>query len=54
LLHLRGADVPALWQLEIRMFDHNGEPGIRRKPFYCAFLIDPDGNNLEAGIYLGP
>ncbi|MBV9561190.1 MAG: VOC family protein, partial [Bradyrhizobium sp.] len=23
----------------------NGGPGIRRKPFYCAFLIDPDGNN---------
>jgi len=30
----------------------NGEPGERRKPFYCAFLIDPDGNNLEAGVYL--
>lgn len=30
----------------------NGEPGIRREPFYCAFLIDPDGNNLEAGVYL--
>jgi catechol 2,3-dioxygenase-like lactoylglutathione lyase family enzyme len=30
----------------------NGEPGVRRKPFYCAFLIDPDGNNLEAGVYL--
>jgi catechol 2,3-dioxygenase-like lactoylglutathione lyase family enzyme len=32
----------------------NGEPGVRRKPFYCAFLIDPDGNNLEAGVYLTP
>jgi len=31
---------------------NNGDPGIRRKPFYCAFLIDADGNNLEAGIYL--
>jgi len=30
----------------------NGAPGIRRPPFYCAFLIDPDGNNVEAGIYL--
>jgi catechol 2,3-dioxygenase-like lactoylglutathione lyase family enzyme len=30
----------------------NGGPGIRRQPFYCAFLIDPDGNNLEAGCYL--
>ncbi|MEA3177055.1 MAG: hypothetical protein QOI59_578 [Gammaproteobacteria bacterium] len=31
----------------------NGAPGIRRPPFYCAFLIDPDGNNIEAGVYLG-
>jgi len=30
----------------------NGAPGIRRSPFYCAFLIDPDGNNVEAGCYL--
>jgi catechol 2,3-dioxygenase-like lactoylglutathione lyase family enzyme len=30
----------------------NGAPGIRRVPFYCAFLIDPDGNNVEAGCYL--
>ena len=30
----------------------NGEPGIRRHPFYCAFLIDLDGNNVEAGCYL--
>ncbi|MFC7395804.1 VOC family protein [Chelatococcus sp. GCM10030263] len=30
----------------------NGAPGIRRAPFYCAFLIDLDGNNVEAGIYL--
>lgn len=29
----------------------NGAPGIRRPPFYCAFLIDPDGNNVEAGCY---
>lgn len=30
----------------------NGKPGIRkemsRQPYYAAFLIDPDGNNLEA------
>jgi catechol 2,3-dioxygenase-like lactoylglutathione lyase family enzyme len=32
----------------------NGAPGIRRKPFYCAFLIDSDGNNIEAGVYLSP
>lgn len=31
----------------------NGSPGIRREPFYCAFLIDLDGNNIEAGCYLG-
>jgi len=30
----------------------NGAPGVRRVPFYCAFLIDPDGNNIEAGCYL--
>ncbi len=30
----------------------NGAPGIRRDPFYCAFLIDLDGNNVEAGCYL--
>jgi len=30
----------------------NGAPGIRRPPFYCAFLIDLDGNNVEAGCYV--
>lgn len=30
----------------------NGPPGIRREPFYDAFLLDPDSNNIEAGIYL--
>jgi catechol 2,3-dioxygenase-like lactoylglutathione lyase family enzyme len=30
----------------------NGSPGVRRLPFYCAFLIDFDGNNVEAGCYL--
>jgi catechol 2,3-dioxygenase-like lactoylglutathione lyase family enzyme len=30
----------------------NGSPGIRRRPFYSAFLIDFDGNNIEAGLYL--
>lgn len=30
----------------------NGAPRIRRPPFYCAFLIDFDGNNVEAGCYL--
>src|SRR5882724_5514538 len=30
----------------------NGPPGVRRPPFYCAFLIDLDGNNVEAGYHL--
>ena len=29
----------------------NGKPGIRRGRYYCAFLIDYDGNNIEAGVY---
>jgi hypothetical protein len=28
----------------------NGAPGVRRPPFYCAFLIDLDGNNVERDI----
>jgi catechol 2,3-dioxygenase-like lactoylglutathione lyase family enzyme len=30
----------------------NGAPGIRRQPFYDAFLLDEDNNNIEAGVYL--
>jgi catechol 2,3-dioxygenase-like lactoylglutathione lyase family enzyme len=30
---------------------NNGNPGVRRGRYYCAFLIDPDGNNIEAGVY---
>jgi catechol 2,3-dioxygenase-like lactoylglutathione lyase family enzyme len=30
----------------------NGAPGVRRDPFYCAFLLDEDSNNIEAGLYL--
>jgi catechol 2,3-dioxygenase-like lactoylglutathione lyase family enzyme len=30
----------------------NGAPGIRRPPFFCAFVRDFDGNNVEAGYYL--
>jgi catechol 2,3-dioxygenase-like lactoylglutathione lyase family enzyme len=30
----------------------NGAPGVRRPPFHCAFLIDLEGNNVEAGCYL--
>src|SRR5262245_5253579 len=29
----------------------NGAPGVRRGRYYCAFLIDFDGNNIEAGVY---
>jgi hypothetical protein len=29
----------------------NGAPGVRTRDYYCAFLIDPDGINLEAGTY---
>jgi catechol 2,3-dioxygenase-like lactoylglutathione lyase family enzyme len=30
---------------------NNGDPGVRRDRYYCAFLIDPAGNNIEAGVY---
>jgi catechol 2,3-dioxygenase-like lactoylglutathione lyase family enzyme len=30
---------------------NNGDPGVRRGRYYCAFLIDPDGNNIEAGVH---
>lgn len=30
---------------------NNGDPGVRRGRYYCAFLIDADGNNIEAGVY---
>jgi len=29
----------------------NGKPGVRRGWYYCAFLLDYDGNNVEAGVY---
>ena len=29
----------------------NGVPGVRRGRYYCAYLIDFDGNNIEAGVY---
>lgn len=28
----------------------NGRPGLRRPGYYAAFLLDPDGNNIEAGV----
>lgn len=33
---------------------NNGDPGVRRGRYYCAFLIDPEGNNIEAGVYADP
>ena len=27
----------------------NGAPGLRRKGYYAAYLLDPDNNNIEAG-----
>ena len=30
---------------------NNGAAGVRRPAYYCAFLIDADGNNIEAGAY---
>jgi catechol 2,3-dioxygenase-like lactoylglutathione lyase family enzyme len=29
----------------------NGGPGVRRGRYYCCFLIDLAGNNIEAGVY---
>ena len=29
----------------------NGDPGVRRGRYYCAYLLDFDGNNIEAGVY---
>jgi catechol 2,3-dioxygenase-like lactoylglutathione lyase family enzyme len=28
----------------------NGASGVRQEGYYAAFLIDPDGNNIEAGV----
>ena len=36
-------------------FQGNGEPGLREDyapNYYAAFLFDPDGNNVEAVVYL--
>lgn len=33
----------------------NGEPGVRKQyasNYYAAFLYDPDGNNIEAVVYV--
>ena len=31
---------------------NNGDPGVRRGRYYQAFLVDLDGNNIEAGVYV--
>jgi catechol 2,3-dioxygenase-like lactoylglutathione lyase family enzyme len=28
----------------------NGKPGPRGEVYYAAYLLDPDGNNVEAGV----
>ncbi len=28
----------------------NGAPGARGSGYYAAYLLDPDGNNIEAGV----
>ena len=36
-------------------FECNGKPGLRANyapNYYAAFLLDPDGNNIEAVVYL--
>jgi hypothetical protein len=33
------------------MVDHIGDPVVRRGRYYRAFLIDFDGNNIEARVY---
>jgi len=30
---------------------NNGDPRVTRGRYYCAFLIDLDGNSVEAGTY---
>ena len=30
---------------------NNGDPRVTRGRYYCAFFIDLDGNNVEAGTY---
>lgn len=30
---------------------NNGDPGMRWGRYYCAFLIDPAGNTIEADVY---
>lgn len=51
------AQVDAFWQAGVDAGYHsNGEPGERPQyhvGYYGAFLLDPDGNNVEA-VFHGP
>jgi hypothetical protein len=30
----------------------NGAPGLRRPNYYAAFVLDPEGNNIEAAFII--
>lgn len=47
------AEVDAFYSAALRAGgSDNGAPGPRRPRYYAAFVLDPDGNNIEA-VYRG-
>jgi catechol 2,3-dioxygenase-like lactoylglutathione lyase family enzyme len=43
------AEVEAFYEAALKADGRdNGTPGLRRPHYYAAFVVDPDGNNLEA------
>ncbi|MFM5086005.1 VOC family protein [Aeromonas media] len=52
------AQVDEFYQVGVRAgFACNGQPGLRphyAPNYYAAFLLDPDGNNIEVLAYLDP
>ena len=47
------AEVDAFYSTALRAGGtDNGAPGLRRPRYYAAFVLDPDGNNIEA-VYRG-
>ena len=47
------AEVDAFYSTALRAGGtDNGTPGLRRPRYYAAFVLDPDGNNVEA-VYRG-
>jgi catechol 2,3-dioxygenase-like lactoylglutathione lyase family enzyme len=47
------AEVDAFYSTALRAGGaDNGMPGLRRPRYYAAFILDPDGNNIEA-VYRG-